>query len=60
MRTEHQAIVTAGWSYRNNDRGWVIYRDPQTGLWHTRSEALAIVEEIRRAQTRRAGVAGTS
>ncbi|HYW48091.1 MAG TPA: hypothetical protein VE959_34830 [Bryobacteraceae bacterium] len=27
-----------------NDRGWVIYRHPQTGRWHTRAEAMAIVE----------------
>lgn len=42
--TEHQAIMAAGWSYRMNDRGWIIYRDPQSGLWHTRSDAVAIVE----------------
>ena len=34
----------AGWGYRMNDRGWVIYRHPQTGRWHTRPEATAIVE----------------
>ena len=44
IETEHHIIVAAGWSYRTNDRGWVIYRDPETGLWHTRSEAIAIVE----------------
>ncbi|SPE33245.1 hypothetical protein SBA6_270013 [Candidatus Sulfopaludibacter sp. SbA6] len=27
-----------------NDRGWVIYRHPQTGRWHTRPEAASIVE----------------
>ena len=27
-----------------NDRGWVIYRHPLTGLWHTRLEAEAIAE----------------
>jgi hypothetical protein len=42
--TEHQIIMAAGWSYRSNDRGWIIYRDPQTGLWHTRPDAIAIVE----------------
>jgi hypothetical protein len=26
-----------------NERGWVIYRHPQTGRWHTRLEAAAIV-----------------
>ncbi len=40
---EHQAIMAAGWAYRANERGWVIYRDPQTGLWHTRSDAIAIL-----------------
>jgi len=40
----HQEITNAGWSYRMNDRGWVIYRHPQTGRWHTRPEAAVIVE----------------
>jgi hypothetical protein len=40
----HETIVKAGWSYRNNDRGWVIYRNPKTGLWHTRYEAISIIE----------------
>ncbi len=40
---EHQTIIAAGWTYRANSCGWVIYRDPHTGLWHTRSEAIAIV-----------------
>ncbi len=44
---EHQAIMAAGWSYRANDRGWVIYRDPQTGMWHTRSDAIAIVSAVK-------------
>jgi hypothetical protein len=26
-----------------NERGWVIYRHPQTRRWHTRSEATAII-----------------
>ena len=38
------AFTNAGWSYRTNERGWVVYRDPRTGLWHTRAEATAIVE----------------
>lgn len=41
---EHQAIMSAGWSYRSNDRGWIIYRDPKTGLWHPRVDAFAIIE----------------
>ena len=40
----HVALTNAGWSYRTNERGWVIYRNPQTGLWHTRAEAAALVE----------------
>jgi hypothetical protein len=43
--TEHHTIMAAGWSYRSNDRGWIIYRDPQTGLWHTRPDAIAILED---------------
>lgn len=38
--SEHRMLTGAGWSYRSNDRGWIIYRDPQTGRWHTLSEAL--------------------
>ena len=45
LDSEHCRITAAGWSYRRNDRGWVIYRDPQTGLWHTRADAIAIIEE---------------
>jgi hypothetical protein len=41
----HARLLNAGWSYRTNaDRGWVIYRDPANGLWHTRDEALRILE----------------
>jgi len=43
-KNEHLELTRAGWSYRMNDRGWVIYRHPQTGRWHTRAEAMAIVE----------------
>jgi hypothetical protein len=41
--TEHETITAAGWTYRMNERGWVIYRDPRTGTWYTRSDAMAIV-----------------
>jgi hypothetical protein len=41
---EHQRITAAGWAYRTNDRGWVIYRDPQTRLWHPHSEAIFIIQ----------------
>lgn len=40
----HHRITAGGWSYRTNRRGWIIYRDPKTGSWHTRAEALAIVD----------------
>jgi hypothetical protein len=40
--SDHHRITTAGRSYRTNQQGWIIYRDPQTRLWHTRAEALAI------------------
>ena len=44
-RSTHVRLLDAGWSYRtNSDRGWVIYRDPATGLWHTRDEAIRILE----------------
>ena len=45
MRSRVTTIGSAaGWSYRSNQQGWMIYRDPQTGLWHTRTEALGIFE----------------
>jgi hypothetical protein len=44
MNSERQALTAAGWSYRMNCRGWVIYRHPQTGFWYTRPAAAAIVE----------------
>jgi len=43
MTGEHRMLTGAGWSYRSNDRGWIIYRDPQTGRWHTLSEALSVM-----------------
>ena len=42
--TDHRKLTAAGWSYRMNDRGWLIYRDPQSGNWLAASEAIAIVE----------------
>jgi hypothetical protein len=44
MKNEHGELTEAGWSYRMNEHGWVIYRHPQTGRWHTRPEAMAIIE----------------
>jgi hypothetical protein len=43
IKNEHRELTVAGWGYRMNDRGWVIYRNPQTRRWHTRPEATAIV-----------------
>jgi hypothetical protein len=42
--TDHGKLTAAGWAYRTNDRGWLIYHDPETGHWHTGSEAIAILE----------------
>jgi hypothetical protein len=42
--SEHQRIMAAGWAYRMNERGWVIYRDPQTGTWYPRAEAISVVQ----------------
>jgi len=44
MKNEHRELTVAGWGYRMNERGWVIYRHPHTGRWHTRLEATVIVE----------------
>jgi hypothetical protein len=41
----HARLIEAGWSYRTNaERGWVIYRDPATQLWHPRGDAIRISE----------------
>lgn len=44
LENAHVALTEAGWSYRTNERGWVIYRHPHTGLWYTRAEAEALAE----------------
>ncbi len=44
MNSTHHELTQAGWSYRMNERGWVIYRHPLTGCWHTREEAAGIME----------------
>ena len=43
-KSDHQRIMNAGWAYRANERGWIIYRDPQTGFWHTRAQALTMLD----------------
>jgi hypothetical protein len=60
LGNEHRVIVDAGWAYRANERGWMIYRDPATGLWHTRSQAIAIIEAsgVASSTEDRGGVAG--
>ena len=50
MKSQNQELTESGWSYRMNERGWVIYRYPRTGRWHTRSEAMAIAESAAIAQ----------
>lgn len=41
----HGRLCDAGWAYRMNDaRGWIIYCDPKTGLWHTTDEAIRILD----------------
>ena len=41
----HTRLTAAGWSYRTNtDRGWIVYRDPETRKWHTTEEAAVILE----------------
>jgi hypothetical protein len=43
MTGEHRMLTGAGWSYRSNERGWIIYRDPQTRRWHTLNGALSVM-----------------
>ena len=43
--SDHGQLADAGWAYRLNDsRGWIIYCDPATRLWHSREEAIRILE----------------
>ena len=43
-RSDHARLTDAGWAYRTNgDRGWVMYRDPATGVWRTREEAIRVM-----------------
>ncbi len=41
MDSEHDRITAAGWPYHLNQRGLTIYREPQTGHWYTRDEAIS-------------------
>lgn len=42
-RNEHQRIIAAGWAYRTNERGWIVYRNLHSGIWYTKSEAISII-----------------
>jgi len=43
---DHHRLTDAGWSYRTNeDRGWIVYRNPSTGKWYSRHDALVILDE---------------
>ncbi len=45
IREDHR-LTQAGWSYRAKpERGWIIYCDPVTRLWHPRDEAIRILEQ---------------
>ncbi len=48
MTGEHRMLTGAGWSYRTNDRGWIVYRDPQSRRWHTLEEAMSIARSAMR------------
>jgi hypothetical protein len=39
----HHEITAAGWSYRADDQGRTIYRDPVTARWYAHSEAAAMM-----------------
>lgn len=46
LRGDHLRLTNAGWSYRTNeDRGWIVYKNPGTGRWYTRRDALAVLDE---------------
>ena len=42
-RSDHYEITGAGWAYRTNSSGWIIYLNPQTGIWQTQSQAIASI-----------------
>ncbi len=44
-KSNHARLTDAGWSYRKNvDRGWIIYKDPETRRWSTEKDSVAILE----------------
>ncbi len=45
VKSNHARLTDAGWSYRKAvNRGWIIYKDPETQLWNTEKDAVAILE----------------
>lgn len=50
LKSDHERITAAGWAYRTNERGWMIYQEPYTGRWHARDDAIRKV--IRSAERR--------
>jgi hypothetical protein len=41
----HARLGDAGWAYRTNSgRGWIIYRDPETRLWHSQVDAIRVLD----------------
>jgi hypothetical protein len=44
-QSDHARLLEAGWAYRMKDNGgWVIYRDPATGLWHAAADAVRLLD----------------
>ena len=44
--TDHSRLMDAGWSYRMDDRGWIIYHDFKTGRYCVREDALGILNDL--------------
>jgi hypothetical protein len=42
--SDHRRLMDAGWSYRMNERGWIIYRAYSTGRWYILQDGLAILD----------------
>jgi len=43
-QSNHVRLLDAGWSYRANGIGWIVYHDPATGLWHAYGEAVKLLD----------------
>lgn len=44
IQPDHTKITAAGWAYRGDRQHWLIYKNPDTARWHTRAEAVRIIE----------------